>query len=550
METTTQFSNEYVNSLRTEIVLLKEKLSVAESRLEWFTKSVFGKKSEKHLPECHEQLSLFEKERKEQSCSKKELQISEHTRKSPNKQEELDLNKDSGLRFGDNVEIVEEEIYPKETQGMQKEDYEVIGREISDRIASRETKTFIHRKVFLKVKLKTTKTETSESSTSSKCAVIVKAKVPSQVLERSYMSVSFLADLILYKCLYHMPLSRVHQMLKFEKVHLSRPSLIGNFIKACQILKPIVDAQMISVLMSRVLAMDETPMKVGVDKSKHKMKSGYVWPVYGDNNEIVYHYNESRATSVIGSILKDYRGTLISDGYSAYEAYTREQNKGKVEDEFIHASCWVHARRQFAKLETSVPDIYHSAMTIIAELYKIETKLRHKSKEEIYITRRDESSVVVDKYFDWLKSFDGNQLLATESNFKNAVLYSLSREASMKLFLLDPSVPLDTNHLERENRPFAVGRKNWMFCWTEAGANSLCIAQTLVRTCLLHEINPRKYLIDVLQRMALERNENDDVSDLIPRLWKDSEFAKMPLQCPTQIALDKLKSGASLVSYA
>ena len=77
-------------------------------------------------------------------------------------------------------------------------------------------------------------------------------------------------------------------------------------------------------------------------------------------------------------------------------------------------------------------------------------------------------------------------------------------------------------------------------CRTEIGAESLCVAQTLIRTCLLHGVHPREYLIDVLQRMAIERKQGDDVSDLIPRIWKDS-FEHRAIKCPSITASNKIK---------
>ena len=285
---------------------------------------------------------------------------------------------------------------------------------------------------------------------------MLKAPVSGDVFERSYLTPSFVVDLILDKVLYSIPIYRQHQRLKLEGFHVSRRFLTNSFNKVCRIWKPIVQVQMLSILMSRVLAIDETPMKVGVDKTKHKMKKGYVWPVYGEAREIVYHYNASRGAKVLKELLGDFERTILSDGYK-----------------------------------------------------------------------------VVDEYFSWLMSFQGRSVLATNKDLRDAVRYSLEREDSMRVFLKDPEVQLDTNHLEREIRQIAIGRKNFMFCWTEVEAENLCIAQSLVRTCLLHGINPREYLIDVLQRLVLEEREDGDVLDLIPRVWKE-EHGNDLLSCASQ----------------
>ncbi|PID79221.1 hypothetical protein CSB20_11130, partial [bacterium DOLZORAL124_64_63] len=88
------------------------------------------------------------------------------------------------------------------------------------------------------------------------------------------------------------------------------------------------------------------------------------------------------------------------------------------------------------------------------------------------------------------------------------------------------SVPLDTNHLERQIRPIAVGRKNWLFCWTEVGARYTGVAQSLISTCVLHGVDPYTYLVDVLQR--LESHPSGRVRELTPRVWKE-KFGGNPI---------------------
>ena len=102
----------------------------------------------------------------------------------------------------------------------------------------------------------------------------------------------------------------------------------------------------------------------------------------------------------------------------------------------------------------------------------------------------------------------------------------MARTDRLKVFLSDPDVPIDTNHLERALRPIPMGRKNWLFCWTELGAKQVGIIQSLLVTCKLHEINPHTYLVDVLQRIS--QHPASQVIELTPRVWKE-KFADSPL---------------------
>ena len=95
------------------------------------------------------------------------------------------------------------------------------------------------------------------------------------------------------------------------------------------------------------------------------------------------------------------------------------------------------------------------------------------------------------------------------------------------VFLGDEDVPIDTNHLERALRPSPMGRKNWLFCWTEVGARHAGIVQSLLATCRLHDIDATTYLIDVLQRVG--QHPARRVAELTTRLWKQ-HFAEQPLR--------------------
>ncbi len=100
-----------------------------------------------------------------------------------------------------------------------------------------------------------------------------------------------------------------------------------------------------------------------------------------------------------------------------------------------------------------------------------------------------------------------------------AASYAIQRQRGLEVFLADPEVPIDTNHLERTLRVIPMGRKNWLFCWSELGAHQVGVVQSLLTTCVLHDIDPFTYLVDVLQRISV--HPQDRVAELTPRLWKE-----------------------------
>jgi transposase len=141
--------------------------------------------------------------------------------------------------------------------------------------------------------------------------------------------------------------------------------------------------------------------------------------------------------------------------------------------------------------------------------------------------RGDQSRRVVTEFFEWLRTELAQVALLPTNPFTIAANYALQRKPGLEIFLGNPAVSIDTNHLERSLRPIPMGRKNWLFCWTEVGAERVGIIQSLISTCVLHEVDPYTYLVDVLQRIATQPAAQ--VEQLVPRLWAEN-FADSPMR--------------------
>ena len=109
-------------------------------------------------------------------------------------------------------------------------------------------------------------------------------------------------------------------------------------------------------------------------------------------------------------------------------------------------------------------------------------------------------------------------MIDRDSRLGKAVAYSRERECQLRQFLFHGDIPLSNNHVERAIRPVALGRKNWLFCWTEVGAKYTAIAYTLIESCKIHSIDPWNYILDVLQR--IDTHPAREVHLLTPKLWK------------------------------
>ena len=166
---------------------------------------------------------------------------------------------------------------------------------------------------------------------------------------------------------------------------------------------------------------------------------------------------------------------------------------------------------------------------MIGGLYAVETRIREQeltgaAKRAL---RHSEATPRVDCFFAWVNQQFAGQGFLPSSPLTTALAYARERREGLEVYLTDPDVPIDTNHLERALRAIPMGRKNWLFAWTELGARHVGIVQSLLVTYRLHDINPYDYFVDVLQRVG--QHPASRVHELTPREWKQ-RFASNPLR--------------------
>jgi transposase len=495
-------------SLDAQVKQSQARVLQAEHQLRWFKNQLFGAKSEGRMELAPDplQLNLGEALAQKKSEEVPPTPVRGHARR---KKPQRDDTAESGLRFDDTVPIVRIKIANPELEGVADSDQILITERITHQLAQQPASYTIIETVRQVIKRR----DDGE---------ITCPPAPPQVLEKSYADVSLLAGMLVDKFRYHLPLYRQHQRMKAAGIDVSRASLTNWTLRAIALLEPIYDAQRASVLASDVLAMDETPIRAG-RKAKGKMKTAYFWPMYGDQDEVVFPFAASRAHRNVEAFLGDFEGTLLTDGYGAYPAYA--ERREKVE----HALCWAHTRRGFIKAEDMEPVLAARALDFIGRLYEIEAEIKERGRvdEAKLAIRGDRSRQVVAELFEWLQEELAASALLPTNPFTVAANYALERRSGLEVFLGNADVAIDTNHLERTLRPIPMGRKNWLFCWTELGAERVGQIQSLITTCVLQEVNPYVYLVDVLQRIATHPQAR--VDELTPRLWKE-RFADQPMR--------------------
>ena len=490
---------------------LSAEITALKQQIDWFKRQIFGQKSERRIDVTPGgQLSLGEFPTPPPGSESPGRPVAAHTRQPTSKRPS-----DESVPFFDEnrvpVEVVE--LTAPEVEGLSPEDYEVISHKDSYRLAQRPGSYVVIKYRRPVIKLKSNQT-------------LVCANAPAGVIEGSRADVSFVAGLLIDKFAYHLPLYRQHQRLADAGITVSRPWLTQIGQQGITLLEPIYEAQFASIRSSRVKAMDETPIKAG-QGAPGKLKAAYFWPVYGEGDEICFPFFASREFKHVEAALgltAAEGAVLLSDGYQAYSHYAAQIG-------ITHAQCWAHTRRKFFDAQDAEPEAAAQALALIGDLYQVEERIREQkltgARKRDY--RLEHAKPIVERFFAWVGERFAAQGLLPRNPLTRALAYARDRRWGLEVFLADPDVPIDTNHLERALRVIPMGRRSWLFCWTEFGARQVGIIQSLIVTCRLHQIDPYDYLVDVLQRVA--EHPADRVHELTPRVWKEL-FAQNPLRSP------------------
>lgn len=175
------------------------------------------------------------------------------------------------------------------------------------------------------------------------------------------------------------------------------------------------------------------------------------------------------------------------------------------------------------------------ALALIGALYGHEQVIRDQrlevEKKLGYRTKHSEPVVLA--YWRWCDEQCHRPDLLPSSPLTRALNHARARHTGLQVFLSDPEVSVDTNHLERGLRVIPTGKKNWLFCWTEIVAERVAAIQSLLVTCKLQGVDLYTYLVDVMHRIS--EHPASQVTDLTPHMWK-TKFSDDPIQSDLALA--------------
>jgi transposase len=333
---------------------------------------------------------------------------------------------------------------------------------------------------------------------------VVTAPLPAQPLPKSNCSPGLAAFVTVSKYADGLPLYRLEGILARHKISVSRTAMAAWMIKLGDVVTPLINLFNEIQLAYDVLQMDETTVQVLKEDERAATDQSFMWVRRGGppgQPVILFDYAATRAGSVPLRLLEDYRGYLQSDDYAGYNAAAKR-------DGMIHVGCLDHARRRFIKAVQAQHAVAGherglapQALLIIRKIYAVE-KLARDAKmtaAQRHKLRQEKARPIWDELRAWL---DRNLGAAPPQTYTGkAINYLAADWPRLIRYLDDGRVEVSNVLCENAIRPFVIGRKNWLFSDTPAGAYTSARLYSIVETAKAAGLEPYAYLRLIFEKL-------------------------------------------------
>jgi transposase len=458
----------------------------------WLKRQIFGQKTERFIPDASAQTQLTLDVQTSSVVAPQSVVIPAHNRN-------ITKNKNHPGRdeIPAHIPRVVIPVQPDyDTTGLQQ-----IGNKIVERLEYTPPKFFVNQyvcPVYRKV--------------INEIPTLLNTPAPSLCIAKGKLGASIVAHTMLSKCEDHLPIYRIAKMLSRDAGDVIAESTLRDaFRQGASLIEALVHRMREIALASTYLQMDESILKVVIQPSQGKSHQGYMIVTHAPLEKILlFDYRPTRNIKIITKLLEGFRGILQTDGLDLYPPVCKEFN-------LPHAGCMDHCRRGFEKAVEGNQEKTQYALTHLQKLYAVEREAREAglTAEARYALRQQKSKSLFDEFIKWCNE----QVLCEtpKSYLGKAMAYTLNRIDELGFFLTDGSVEMTDALIENSIRPFAVGRRNYLTCGSEAAARRLATVYSIVGTCKILGINTRDYLCAILNELPARMSKNID--DLLPWNW-------------------------------
>ena len=352
------------------------------------------------------------------------------------------------------------------------------------------------------------------------------ASKPAQIIPKGLFSEGLLAWVITSKYCDGLPIYRQAALLgRFGGTDLSRSTMATSVVRVGMAVQPIINLLRDHLLEAPLTYGDETQIQVLKEPGKSAQSKSYMWAQMtqgsgpaGTGPPIrLFAYSPSRSTAAAQILYAGMRtkSALMTDGYAVYDQIAQAH-------QLVHLACWAHCRRDFndalqalPKNARTVDKLAAQFIALIGQLYAVEAKARERGLDaSALLEQRQLHSAPVLQRIEALLLANIHAVLPG-SLLGKALHYMSGQWSKLSLYVTAGEYPIDNNACENSIRPFVIGRKNWLFSDTVAGANASANLYSLMQTCAVNGVDGYKYLRALL--VALPKAQTaDDYEALLP----------------------------------
>jgi transposase len=400
----------------------------------------------------------------------------------------------------------------------------VIGREVTEQLEWEPSCLYVIRHVQLTYARRQLLPESGLTRAEQN---VVTATKPPQPIAGGLPGPGLLAQVLTSKYADHIPLHRFQRISARHGVELSRQTTCGWAMQCADLFHPLYKLMIAEVLASRVINTDDTFVKIRDAQRKLKC-TGYFHTYVGDVRHplIVFDYTSGHGRDGPQNFLGNFRGYLQADAAPIYDNLFHHPQQLILE-----VGCWMHGRRNFFEDRAADRPRAELVLAKIWQLYAVEAELkarctnewrdlpREELEDRIVEVRQQGSVPILTTLHAWLEAEKPN--LLPKAALRGAMDYLLNHWQALVRYTTDGALAIDNGAAERALRGLTIGRKNWLFCGSERGAQAAAVHFSLIASCHRHRLDAFAYLRDILTRLPRlgPAPSRDDLLPLLPDRW-------------------------------
>lgn len=355
---------------------------------------------------------------------------------------------------------------------------------------------------------------------------VKRAPCPPTAIPKSIAGPGLLAHIATSKYCDGLPLYRQERMWQRMGIDIPRATMASWMIKiGDDLLTPLLNLLEDDLLASGAVQGDETTVQVLGEAGRPATSKSYMWVrgrhYPGAPSIVLFEYDPTRSGEVAKRLFAGYKGYLQADAYGGYNGICEN-------DGIIRVGCWAHARRKFfeaAKASKRGVGLANEAIETIRKLYTVENTIKDSGIEERHRIRQEEAKPILTEFREWLDKHLGEP--PPQSQIGIALNYAHEEWPRLTRYVDDGRLAIDNNMVENAIRPFAVGRKNWLFSDSVAGAKASAAIYSVMVTAKMNGHNEYAYFRYLLEKLP-PASSAEDFEALLPYRLKPQDIPALP----------------------